>query len=134
MSKVVYLNSHLEKFREQPKIKIELDDLRGLAHYSNINSEDKKTTKIFIDYFKKKKTHKELLNNLPKNVDNLGKYYLITVYWIAYINYYQSENFNDEMEKCLDNIGENTILIESPHFCKKVYYYLNQIQLVNNNE
>ena len=55
MSKVVYLNSHLEKFREQPKIKIELDDLRGLAHYSNINSEDKKTTKIFIDYFKRKK-------------------------------------------------------------------------------
>ena len=132
MSKVVYLNSHLEKFREQPEIKIELDDLKGLAHYSNINKEDKKTTKIFIEHFKKKKTHKELLNNLPKNVDNLGKYYLITVYWIAYINYYQSENFNDEMEKCLDNIGENTILIESPHFCKKVYYYLNQIKLIDN--
>ena len=46
MSKVVYLNSHLEKFREQSEIKIELDDLRNLAHYSNINSEDKKTTNI----------------------------------------------------------------------------------------
>ena len=134
MSKVIYLNNHLEKFREKPEFKIELDDLRGLAHYSNINNEDKKTTKIFIEYFKKKKTYKELLNNLPKNVDNLGKYYLITVYWIAYINYYHSENFNNEMETCLENIGENTILIESHHFCKKVYYYLNQIQLVNNNE
>ena len=50
------------------------------------------------------------------------------------IYYIISENFNNEMEKCLENIGENTILIESPHFCKKVYYYLNQIQLVNNNE
>ena len=48
MSKIAYLNSHLEKFREKSEIKIELDDLRGLAHYSNINSEDKKTTKIFI--------------------------------------------------------------------------------------
>ena len=105
MSKVVYLNNHLEKFREKSEIKIDLEDLRGLAHYSNISPEDKKTTKIFIEYFKKKKTYKELLNNLPKNVDNLGKYYLITVYWIAYINYYHSENFNNEMEKCLDNIG-----------------------------
>jgi len=130
MPKVVYLNSHLEKFRELPEIKIELDDLRGLAHYSNINSEDKITTKIFIECFNNKETYKDFLNKIPKNVDKLGRYYLITVYWVAYINYYQSENFNDEMEKCLDNIGENTILIESPHFCKKVYYYLNKIKLI----
>ena len=47
MNKVVYLNSHLEKFRKEPEIKIDLEDLRGLAHYSNICPEDKKTTKIF---------------------------------------------------------------------------------------
>ena len=65
MSKVVYLNNHLEKFREQPEIKIELDDLRGLAHYSNINSEDKKTTKIFIECFNNKETYKDFLNKIP---------------------------------------------------------------------
>ena len=47
MPKIVYLNSHLEKFREKSEIKIDLEDLRGLAHYSNISPEDKKTTKIF---------------------------------------------------------------------------------------
>ena len=130
MSKIAYLNSHLEKFREKTEIKIELDDLRGLAHYSNINSEDKKTTKIFIECFKNKETYKDLLNKIPENVDKLGKYYLITVYWIAYINYYQNEKFSEEMNKMLEGIDEYTILIESPHFCKKVYYYLNQIELV----
>ena len=130
MSKIAYLNSHLEKFREKTEIKIELDDLRGLAHYSNINSEDKKTTKIFIECFKNKETYKDLLNKIPENVDKLGKYYLITVYWIAYINYYQNEKFSEEMNRMLEGIDEYTILIESPHFCKKVYYYLNQIELV----
>ena len=131
MSKIVYLNNHLEKFREQPEIKIELGDLRGLAHYSNISGEDKKTTKIFIECFKNKETYKELLNKIPENVDKLGKYYLITVYWIAYINYYKNEKFGEEMNKMLEGIDEYTILIESPHFCKKVYYYLNQIELVS---
>ena len=131
MSKVVYLNNHLEKFREQPEIKIELDDLRGLAHYSNINSEDKKTTKIFIECFKNKETYKDFLNKIPENVDKLGKYYLITVYWIAYINYYENEKFSEEINRMLEGIDEYKILIESPHFCKKVYYYLNQIELVN---
>ena len=28
MNKVVYLNSHLEKFRKEPEIKIKLEDLR----------------------------------------------------------------------------------------------------------
>ena len=94
MSKVVYLNSHLEKFREQPEIKIELDDLRGLAHYSNINSEDKKTTKIFIECFNNKETYKDFLNKIPKNVDKLGRYYLITAYWIVfgYIYFYRKIN------------------------------------------
>ena len=75
MSKVVYLNSHLEKFREQSEIKIELDDLRNLAHYSNINSEDKKTTKIFIECFKNKETYKELMKKLPNHIDKLGIFY-----------------------------------------------------------
>ena len=130
MSKIVYLNNHLEKFREQPELKIELGDLRGLAHYSNISGEDKKTTKIFIECFKNKETYKELLNKIPENVDKLGKYYLITVYWIAYTNYYFFENFHSEMNKMLEDIGEYTILINSPHFCKKVFFYLNSPEIV----
>jgi len=132
MSKVVYLNSHLEKFREQSEIKIELDDLRGLAHYSNINSEDKKTTKIFIECFKNKETYKTLMKKLPIHIDKLGIFYLVTAYWVAYVNYYQNDKFEEEMEKCLENIDENVVLLDSPHFCKKVYYYLNKTELVNN--
>lgn len=131
MSKVVYLNNHLEKFREQPEIKIELDDLRGLAHYSNINSEDKKTTKIFIECFKNKETYNELLTKIPKNVDKLGRYYLITAYWIAFENYYNNINFSSKIGNMLECINENTILLDSPHFCKKVYYYLFKIEVVN---
>ena len=131
MSKIAYLNSHLEKFREKPEIKIELDDLRGLAHYSNINNEDKKTTKIFIECFKNKETYKELSIKIPKNVDKLGRYYLITAYWIAFIIFYNNEIFSDEMGKMLEGIGENTILLDSPHFCKKVYYYLNSPVMVS---
>ena len=132
MNKVVHLNSHLEKFREQSEIKIELDDLRSLAHYSNINSEDKKTTKIFIECFKNKETYKTLMKKLPIHIDKLGIFYLVTAYWVAYVNYYQNDKFEEEMEKCLENIDENVVLLDSPHFCKKVYYYLNKTELVNN--
>ena len=33
----------------------------------------------------------------------------------------------------LESIDEYTVLLNSPHFCKKVYYYLNQTELVKNN-
>ena len=131
MSKVVYLNNHLKKFRERSEIKVDLDDLRGLAHYSNINNEDKKTTKIFIECFKNKETYKEFLTKIPENVDKLGRYYLITAYWIAFENYYNNINFSSKMGNMLESINENTILLDSPHFCKKVYYFLNKIEVVN---
>ena len=131
MSKVVYLNNHLKDFREKSEIKVDLDDLRGLAHYSNISNEDKKTTKIFIECFKNKETYKELLNKIPKNIDKSGRYYLITAYWIAFENYYNNINFSSKMGNMLEDINENTILLDSPHFCKKVYYYLFKIEVVN---
>lgn len=130
MSKITYLNNHLEKYRERPEIRFDIDELEYLSNYSNLYQEDKKTTKIFVNSFKKKETYKELLNKLPKHVDNLGKYYLITVYWIAYINYYYYEKFHNEMDKMLESIDEHTILISSPHFCKKVFYYLNSPEIV----
>ena len=130
MTKIAYLNNHLEKYRDKPDIRFDINDLEYLSNYSNLYKEDKKTTKAFIQCFKSKVTYKELLNKLPNHVDNLGKYYLITVYWIAYTNYYFFENFHTEMNKMLEDIGEYTILINSPHFCKKVFFYLNSPEIV----
>lgn len=131
MSKVVYLNSHLDKFREESKIKINIDNLENYTYYSNLYKEDKKTTKIFVKCFHNKESYRDLLNQLPDTVDNLGKYYLVTVYWIIFINHYHHDKFNEEMGKLLEGIDEYKILINSPHFCKKVYYYLNRIEIVN---
>ena len=130
MTKIAYLNNHLEKYRDKPDIRFDINDLEYPSNYSNLYKEDKKTTKAFIQCFKNKATYKELLNKLPNDVDNLGKYYLITVYWIAYTNYYFFENFHTEMNKMLEDIGEYTILINSPHFCKKVFFYLNSPEIV----
>ena len=33
MSKVTYLNSHLQKYREEPEIRIDLEDVEALAYY-----------------------------------------------------------------------------------------------------
>ena len=130
MGKVHYLNSHLDKFREKSEVKIELEDLRGLAHYSNINQEDKKTTEIFIKSFKNKETYKGLMEKLPSHIDRLGVFHLVTAYWVAYVNYYQNDKFEEEIGKCLESIDEDVVLLDSPHFCKKVYHYLIKPELV----
>ena len=130
MGKVHYLNSHLDKFKKKSEVKIELEDLRSLAHYSNINPEDKKTTEIFIKSFKNKETYKELMEKLPSHIDRLGVFHLVTAYWVAYVNYYQNDKFEEEMRKCLESIDEDVVLLDSPHFCKKVYHYLIKPELV----
>ena len=127
MSKVTYLNSHLEKFREKPEIKIDLEDVEALAYYDVLVKEDKKTTKLFVKCFKNKETYKELMEKLPNHIDKLGIFHLVTAYWVAYVNYYQNDKFEEEMRKCLESIDENVVLLDSPHFCKKVYYYLNPL-------
>ena len=133
MPKITYLNSHLEKYREKTEIKIDINNLEYYTYYSNLYKEDKKTTKIFIKCFHNKESYKELLNQLPDTVDNLGKYYLITVYWIVFINHYHYDKFNEEMCKLLEGIDEYKILISSPHFCKKVFYFLNSPEIVKQN-
>ena len=130
MNKVIVLNSHLKKFREKSEVRIDLEDIRGLAHYSNISQEDKKTTKIFTRCFENKETYKELIEKLPKHIDRLGIFYLITAYWVAYVNYYHNDKFEEEMERCLKSIDEDVVLLDSPHFCKKVYRYLIKPELV----
>jgi hypothetical protein len=130
VSKVHYLNSHLEKFREEKRITIDVENIGDLAHYCNLYQEDKKTTKIFTECFNNKETYKELLKKLPKNIERLGIYYLITVYWIAYTCHYHNDEFDEAMGECLENIDEYVVLLNSPHFCKKVYHYLNPIDEV----
>ena len=130
MSKVYYLNSHLHKFREEKRITIDVENIGNLAQYGNMGEEDKKTTKIFTECFNNKETYKELLKKLPKNIERLGIYYLITVYWIAYTCHYHNDEFDEAMEDCLESIDEYVVLLNSPRFCKKVYYYLNPISEV----
>ena len=130
MSKVNYLNSHLEKFREEKKITIDVENIGDLAHYNVLDKEDKKTTKIFTECFHNKETYKDLAKKLPKNTERLGIYYLITVYWIAYTCHYHNDKFDSAMVECLDNINENVVLLNSPYFCKKVYHYLMKPELV----
>jgi len=130
MSKIHYLNSHLEKFREEKRITIDVENIGNLAQYGNMGEEDKKTTKIFTECFNNKETYKELLKKLPKNIERSGIYYLITVYWVAYTCHYHNDVFDKAMGHCLDSIDMDLPLLNSPHFCKKVYYYLNPIDEV----
>ena len=130
MSKVHYLNSHLQKFREKPEIKIDLEDVEALAYYDVLVKEDKKTTKLFVKCFKNKETYKDLIRKLPDTVERLGLFYLTTVYWIAYTCHYHNDKFDEAMGHCLDSIDMDVPVLNSPHFCKKVYYYLNPIDEV----
>ena len=130
MSKIHYLNSHLEKFREEKKFTIDVDNIGDLTHYCNLHQENKITTMIFTECFHNKETYKDLVRKLPENTERIGIYYLITVYWIAYTCYYQNDKFDQAMDECLNKIDENVVLLNSPHFCKKVYHYLMKPELV----
>ena len=130
MSKITYLNSHLQKYRKEPEFRIDLEDVEALAYYDILVKEDKKTTKIFVKCFKNKETYKDFLNKLPNNVDRLGKFYLITAYWLCFINYYYYDTFGDEINKCLENTEQEQVLLKSPHFCKKVYHYLMKPEII----
>ena len=101
MSNVHYLNSHLDKYREKNKITLDVEKIGDLADYNILGKEDKKTTKIFTECFKNKESYKELLKKLPKNINRLGIFYLITAYWIAYTCHYHNDEFDEAMEKYL---------------------------------
>lgn len=94
MSKVHYLNSHVEKFRENNKIIIDVDNIGDLTHYCNLHVENKKVTKIFTKCFHNKETYKDLIRKLPGTVERLGLFYLTTVYWIAYTCHYHNDKFD----------------------------------------
>ena len=128
-SKVHHLNSHLEKFRKEKKITITLEVVEDLPHFGNFWETNKKVHKLFVTSFKNKEDYKTLLSKLPKDMQGARLYYLVTVYWIAYVCFYYNDKFEETMGECLESIDENIVLLDSPRFCKKAFYYLNPIGL-----
>lgn len=131
MSKIVYLNNHLEKFRKEKSIKIDIEDIDDL--FSNVNQfgMSKKVENILIKSFKDKKDFKYVQNLIEPLTDKVLLYSLITFYWTVYIVYYNNDTYADLISDCLNSIGEKIVLLDSPRYCKKVYFYLNSLKLVN---
>ena len=131
MSKIHYLNSHTQKFREnKKKLTVDLEQVEGLAIAHNNIGSDKKLVKIFMKSFKNKEDYKSFLSKLPKNIHRPVLHYLVTAYWIAYVCYYYNDKFPETMGEFLESIDENVVLLDSIRFCKKTYYYLNPIETI----
>ena len=131
MSKIHYLNIHIQKFREdKKKLTIDLEQVEDLAIARDNMGSDKKLVKIFMKSFKNKEDYKSFLSKLPKNIHRPILHYLVTAYWIAYVCYYYNDKFPETMGECLERIDENLVLLDSIRFCKKTYYYLNPIETI----
>ena len=129
MSTIHYLNSHIQKFREdKKKLTIDLEQVEDLAIAHDNMGSDKKLVKIFMKSFKNKEDYKSFLSKLPKNIHRPILHYLVTAYWIAYVCYYYNDKFPETMGEFLERIDENLVLLDSIRFCKKTYYYLNPIE------
>ena len=131
MSKIHYLNSHTQKFREtKKKLKIDLEQVESLAIAHDNMGSNKKLVKVFMKSFKSKEDYKSFLSKLPKDIHRPILHYLVTAYWIAYVCYYYNDKFAETMGECLESIDENLVLLDSIRFCKKTYYYLNPIETI----
>ena len=131
MSKIHYLNSHTQKFREtKKKLTIDLEQVESLAIAHDNMSSNKKLVKVFMKSFKNKEDYKSFLSTLPKDIHRPILHYLVTAYWIAYVCYYYNDKFPETMGECLESIDENLVLLDSIRFCKKTYYYLNPIETI----
>ena len=131
MSKIHYLNSHTQKFREnKKKLTIDLEQVEGLAIAHDNMGSNKKLVKVFMKSFKSKEDYKSFLSKLPKDIHRPILHYLVTAYWIAYVCYYYKDKFPETMGELLEHIDENLVLLDSIRFCKKTYYYLNPIETI----
>ena len=129
MSKIHYLNSHTQKFREtKKKLTIDLEQVESLAIAHDNMGSNKKLVKVFMKSFKSKEDYKSFLSKLPKDIHRPILHYLVTAYWIAYVCYYYNDKFPETMGELLEHIDENLVLLDSIRFCKKTYYYLNPIE------
>ena len=131
MSKIHYLNSHTQKFREtKKKLTIDLEQVESLAIAHDNMGSNKKLVKVFMKSFKSKEDYKSFLSKLPKDIHRPILHYLVTAYWIAYVCYYYNDKFPETMGELLEHIDENLVLLDSIRFCKKTYYYLNPIETI----
>lgn len=133
MSKITYLNSHIDKYRSKdgpPKITIKAEDIDDIFNRVGFFGMSKEVEKIIIKAFKNKKNFREVQNLIKDKVDNVLLYSLITLYWTAYNIYYYNDHFEDLISDCLNAIDENMPLLNSPRYCRKVYYYINSIEEV----
>lgn len=133
MSKITYLNSHIDKYRSKdgpPKITIKAEDIDDIFNRVGYFGMSKEVEKIIIKAFKNKKNFREVQNLIKDKVDNVLLYSLITLYWTAYNIYYYNDQFEDLISDCLNAIDENMPLLNSPRYCRKVYYYINSIEEV----
>lgn len=133
MSKITYLNSHIDKYRSKdgpPKITIKAEDIDDIFNRVGFFGMSKEVEKIIIKAFKDKKNFREVQNLIKDKVDNVLLYSLITLYWTAYNIYYYNDQFEDLISDCLNAIDENMPLLNSPRYCRKVYYYINSIEEV----
>lgn len=133
MGKVTYLNSHIDKYRSKdgpPKITIKAEDIDDIFNRVGYFGMSKEVEKIIIKAFKDKKNFREAQNLIKDKVDNVLLYSLITLYWTAYNIYYYNDQFEDLISDCLNAIDENMPLLNSPRYCRKVYYYINSIEEV----
>ena len=131
MSKIHYLNSHTQKFREtKKKLTIDLEQVESLAIAHDNMGSNKKLVKVFMKSFKSKEDYKSFLSKLPKDIHRPILHYLVTAYWIAYVCYYYNDKFPETMGELLERIDENLVLLDSIRFCKKTYYYLNPIETI----
>lgn len=132
MSKVTYLNSHVEKFRSKerpPKITIKYEDIDEIFSRVGKFGMTEEVEKLVIKSFKDKKEFREVQNLILDKVDNVLMYSIITLYWHAYYIYYYNDQFEDLISDCLNKIDEKMPLLNSPRYCRKVYFYINTIKI-----
>ena len=77
----VLIDSEVSNLEASSKLAQDVEKIGALADYNILGKEDKKTTKIFTKCFKNKESYKELLKKLPKNIDRLGIFYLILLFF-----------------------------------------------------
>ena len=132
MSKVTYLNSHVEKYRPKegpPKITIKYEDIDGIFSRGGKFGMTEEVEKLVIKAFKDKKEFREVQKIISDKVDNVLMYSMITLYWHAYYIYYYNDQFEDLISDCLNEIDEKMPLLNSPRYCRKVYFYINTIKI-----
>ena len=131
MSKIVYLNNHLDQYRKDKPITLDLEEIRDLFSKDSQFGMTKQLEKILIKSFKDKQDFKIVQRLIEPLTDKVLLYSIITLYWTAFIVYYHNETLDELISNCLNSIDENVVLLDSPRYCKKVYFYLNSLELVN---